>query len=509
MLSHLLLGSFVLFIYVFVLKPLCSMFKLKMQFGQDCKMSYHFLGGEIWKRLNEMKITHDIFKYEQEQYKRHPYKIFVSNFLWKIRIQVTDPEYYKVMLHNHQYYEKVNVINDNNLMKKGLIFEMNGHWKTQRTLLAGQFEFLKLKNRLPMINQVSLEMISELQCQNNILEVLELITGEIVIKSFFGDTAKKITIFEKDIQVVIAELLNDMGEIRLKSKYVYVKRLILGTMACNFFPTENEKKIQQRIDLVKFEITKLIKNRLIEIQSSTQQSQGNSKSNLFIDVLLQDYIDNYHSKSESQAIDEILQQFITLLFAGTDTTAVLCYHCLYFFALYPEAQQEIREEVLSVCTEEHILDDKFKQLNKLSAFINEVLRLRNPAAKLILRNSIQTHQVKDLKIQKNWNVIINPLLQSVSEQHFINPDDFDYKRWLTPEPILNNDNFIYLPFSAGPRNCIGQHMALMEAKIILSQILKQFIIQPNEHVIPKWTLRFVYQLQPSNCVRLIKNLRQQ
>ncbi|CAD8142243.1 unnamed protein product [Paramecium pentaurelia] len=137
-------------------------------------------------------------------------------------------------------------------------------------------------------------------------------------------------------------------------------------------------------------------------------SQGNSKSNLFIDVLLLDYIGNYHSQSESQDIDEILQQFITLLFAGTGTTAILCYHSLYFFALYPEAQQEIREIVFSVCTEEHILYDKLKQLNKLSTFINEVLRLSKPTAKLILENCIQTHQFKDLKIQKNWIFIINP-----------------------------------------------------------------------------------------------------
>lgn len=50
-----------------------------------------------------------------------------------------------------------------------------------------------------MINQVSLEMISKIKCHSNILEIFELITGKVVIKSFFGNSAEEITIFDKDI----------------------------------------------------------------------------------------------------------------------------------------------------------------------------------------------------------------------------------------------------------------------------------------------------------------------
>lgn len=93
-----------------------------------------------------------------------------------------------------------------------------------------------------MINQITSDMISKIMCYSNILEFLQLITGKVVIRSFFGDLADK-RIFDKEIQIVITDLLNDMGEIRLKSKYVYVKRLFLGTKAWKFFPTESEKEI--------------------------------------------------------------------------------------------------------------------------------------------------------------------------------------------------------------------------------------------------------------------------
>ncbi|CAD8201477.1 unnamed protein product [Paramecium pentaurelia] len=92
--------------------------------------------------------------------------------------------------------------------------------------------------------------------------------------------------------------------------------------------------------------------------------------------------------------------------------------------------------------------------------------------------------------------MIFTLLQSVSKQHFKSFEDFDNKRWLTPEPIVNNDNFIYIPFSAGPKNCIGQHMELIKTKIILS--LTQYTCSTQ------MDSKIYISVQPSNYMRLSK-----
>ncbi|CAD8142150.1 unnamed protein product [Paramecium pentaurelia] len=176
----------------------------------------------------------------------------------------------------------------------------------------------------------------------------------------------------------------------------------------------------------------------------------------------------------------------------TDSIEVLYYHCLYIFAWYPEAQQEIREEILSACTEEQILVDKVKQL-KNNLYL--LMKLKDQEIQLYLDTLSQRSQSI-----KNQNLIIKHFLQSVSEQHFINLEDFYLKRWLTPKQILDNifqdkiESYFTLP-SFLDRSKELQRMTLMKTK---------FIIQPNEFVVPKWTLRFLYQLEPSNCVRLIK-----
>ncbi|CAK65177.1 unnamed protein product (macronuclear) [Paramecium tetraurelia] len=491
--------------YLLVVKPLVPMIKLKMQFGDACLMKYHLFGGELWEALKEMKTSKDLFKRHRDLYMNHPYKIFVTNFLWKVRINVADPEYYKLIKFNNINHEYLFNHQISNVIQNGLICQMGEKWRAQRLLLSESFDYDQLKSRLPMINEVCLDKINSIHGEN-ILEFLELITGQVVIRSFFGKSADGVQINKKKIQIEIADLLNELGEVRFKSKYLFVKRFFLGTKSWGFFPTNKEKELLQRISEMRLAIEKLIQKRIVEIELKMDENEDEIKQREtdFLDVLIKEYLKQKKQGTQKITIDEIIQQFITLFFAGTDTTAVLSYHCLYYMAQYPEMQDEIREEVLTICKNESILDDKIKQLHKLSAFINEVLRFKNPALRLMMRFCNQTHQVKDLTIQKGWSVTIDYQFPQWLPKHFPNPEKFDYKRWLEKEPIKENHQFVYLPFSSGPRNCIGQHMALMEAKIILSQILRQYSIEINHDVDSRWTARFLYQLQPGNCVKLQK-----
>jgi len=79
----------------------------------------------------------------------------------------------------------------------------------------------------------------------------------------------------------------------------------------------------------------------------------------------------------------------------------------------------------------------------------------------------------------------------MEDKYFLNPLNFDYKRWLAKDTIKNDNGFVFVPFSAGPRNCIGQHMALMELKIILSHFIKRYEITNKKDYSNRWISKFL------------------
>lgn len=128
-------------------------------------------------------------------------------------------------------------------------------------------------------------------------------------------------------------------------------------------------------------------------------------------------------------------------------------------AEHQQDQQELYEEVMSIRSEGDYTDEDLKKMEKLTAFINEVLRVRNPAICPIMRRAKQDHYIKDLYVKRGWYINIDNFIPQLSGQYYDDHLKFDYRRWLNNNPIKNNNQFVFVPFSAGPRNCIGQHMA--------------------------------------------------
>lgn len=92
-----------------------------------------------------------------------------------------------------------------------------------------------------------------------------------------------------------------------------------------------------------------------------------------------------------------------------------------------------------------------------------------PANILIPRVAIKDHYVKDILIRKGSYVNCFNFMNMGDSENFDNPLDFKPERWLQENSKKENRSnpFNFIPFSSGPRNCIGQHMAIIEAKVLL------------------------------------------
>jgi cytochrome P450 len=123
--------------------------------------------------------------------------------------------------------------------------------------------------------------------------------------------------------------------------------------------------------------------------------------------------------------------------------------------------------------------------------IEEAMRLY-PPAHTTARVAQADDCFGDLELPKGTNVVISPWLMHRHRLHWTNPDVFDPENF-SPERVAGRRRYVYMPFGAGPRVCIGQGFAMMEAVLILAalaQRLKFRLVQGAKvEAVAKITLR--------------------
>ncbi|KAM3147502.1 hypothetical protein pb186bvf_000309 [Paramecium bursaria] len=416
-------------------------------------------------------------------------KFRFSNIFNQVLIGINDPEYYKQIIIQHDKFSKWNSISYEGLISKGIVLQEGEKWHKQRKLLSNSFTYENLIERLQMMNQVVDDYIYQIN-SDNIIEILSNITGDIVSKSFFCNTDTKLL-------KRIPQIIQQLGQMKFKNPLFLLKNALFGMKAWNIYPSKQEVEIDTYIKLIKQQLNKLIIERLEENKTNHKQ-----ESKDFLDIHLQQFMMQDNNDPNKIEIDEIIQQFITLYFAGTDTTAFSSANILYLLGQNQEQQEEVYQEIVQVFKEASINRNHLSQLVKLQAFISESLRLRPPNSTLILRYAKQDVQIKDLKIKKGQYVLIDNFVTRTSDQYIDRPLEFDYKRWLNRQnPYKTDTNYENLSFSAGARNCIGQHMARMEMIIILSKILRRYKIELSAQ--PRWEIKLIYQFNPINVIKFI------
>jgi cytochrome P450 len=176
--------------------------------------------------------------------------------------------------------------------------------------------------------------------------------------------------------------------------------------------------------------------------------------------------------SDRQLRDEV----VTLYLAGHETTASLLTWALYWLARRPDIAERVTAEIDHHIVNDNPCSDDLKALEYTARFVNEVLRLYPPAW-TIARNAIAEDVILGYRIPAGAIVMLSPYLAHRWEEIWADPLRFDPDRF-TPEAIKGRHPFAYFPFSLGPRICIGMQFSLLEARLVLSLILRRFNVEP-------------------------------
>lgn len=169
---------------------------------------------------------------------------------------------------------------------------------------------------------------------------------------------------------------------------------------------------------------------------------------------------------------------ISIGFSGHDTTAMALCWSLYLIGLDPEVQEKIHSEIDSVFGGDKsspINGEDLKRLKYLECCIKEALRLF-PSVPGLGRTVKEDFQLGSYTIPKGVTILISTFALHRDENIFQNPEFYRPERFLI-DNISKTSPYAYVPFSAGPRNCIGQRFAMTEEKIILANIFRNFSIK--------------------------------
>ena len=198
---------------------------------------------------------------------------------------------------------------------------------------------------------------------------------------------------------------------------------------------------------------------------------GKKKRLAFLDLLL-DISDNGANLSDS----DIREEIDTFMFEGLDTISVAINWSLYLIGAHPDAQVRIQEELYQVFgdSDRPATMTDLRELKYLECCIKEALRLF-PSVPAIGRHLREEAIIDGYQVPAGTTAIIFSYQLHRDPEQFPEPEKFDPERF-TPENSAKRHNYAYIPFSAGPRNCIGQKFAMMEEKILISRVLRSFEI---------------------------------
>jgi len=175
--------------------------------------------------------------------------------------------------------------------------------------------------------------------------------------------------------------------------------------------------------------------------------------------------------NDQQVRDEVM----TLLLAGHETTSATLTWIWYLLSQHPEVEQRLHDEVDRVLGGQPPTVDRLDDLPYTRQVIQEAMRLYPPAF-FVIRHAIADDEIGGYPVPANSLVLLMSHAVHRHPAFWEEPERFDPERF-TPERSAGRPRFAYFPFGGGPRICIGNSFAMMEAQLVLATVAQRYCLR--------------------------------
>jgi len=239
----------------------------------------------------------------------------------------------------------------------------------------------------------------------------------------------------------------------------------------HFVKLPSERAMEKSLAIIKETINTFVKATRQRLE---QRPDSSIEPVNFLEALLlaQDENGDYLSNTEIQG------NILTLLLAGEDTTAHTLAWLIYLITEHPDVQHKMRLEADAVLGNNSIPQDfsAVEKLNYIEAVAHETMRLKSVAPLLFIEPNRDV-ELAGINIPKGTFLMLVNRYGALQEENFTHAHEFKPERWIESKPTecAHNRN-ASIPFGAGPRFCPGRNLALLEIKMAMAMLCKNFSI---------------------------------
>ncbi len=389
------------------------------------------------------------------------------------------PDHLKhVLQDNHRNYNKqfpmMSTVRP--LFGNGLFTSDGESWLHQRRLMQPSFHHKRLAGFGTVMTEATLTMLERWQGAGSQpldipLEMMRLTQRIAGLTLFNLDLNNEVDTVGSTLTMLLSLLL----------KYTFIPFPPL------WVPTPRNRRLQSGLDTLNNVVYRIIAERRKQATDSSTETED-----LLSMLLAARDEDTGEGMSDQQLRDEV----ITLLIAGYETTSLALTWTWYLLSQHPQAEQRLHAELDTVLGGQTPTVDHLGDLPYTRMVIQEALRLYPPAFGMT-RYTVADDEIGGYHIPAHSIIFLTPYYTHRHPAFWENPERFDPERF-TPERSAGRPRFAYAPFGGGPRQCIGNAFALMEAQLVLATVAQRYQLRllPDHPVEPQvvFTVRPRYGL---------------
>lgn len=367
----------------------------------------------------------------------------------------------RIFLNHPDYIEQVLVIQQakfhkseltrrivEGLLGQGLLLSEGDFWRRQRRLAQPAFHRSRINEYAATMAESAQRHIQDWRDgeQRDLAREMMALTLDVAVRTLFGtslpDEAQQVG--HSMTFLMRYQLRRQRSPIRIPESW----------------PTARNKRAQRERGYLDSLVYRIIQER-------QSQPPSNGRADL-LSLLMSAMDEDGTQMTPKQLRDETM----TLFLAGHETTAQMLAWSWYLLAENPQAEARLHQELRDVLQGRPPAPSDFMKLPYLHALMQEVLRLYPPAY-ITARTSIEPCHIAGYAFPSGSTMLMSQWVMHRDARYYSDPDAFRPERWLAGLADQLPAG-AYFPFGDGPRRCIGQGFAMLEAAIVIATLAQRF-----------------------------------